>query len=215
VVDEDRIAFQHPFDAPGTDLQLLASGVELSDDGRILAGISWGDDQNVTPEGFVLDDTGALLCQVDTRGSAECLDLSADGEVLAIGAKGTHETVFGNGGDVVVVEGIPKSLAISGRPRLGESVAIELDGAASPALAFLPVTARLSDDPASRVRLDFSSLYTIVGALDLPPSGLTLTMALPDDPVAAGLPVHVQAFVADATGALVDVSNKVSIRIAE
>jgi len=72
---------------------------EVSQDGQILACISWGTQNNAHPEVQAFDRDLNLIGSIDMPGSPFSLDLSRDGRYLVAGGKHVHANEMGSGGD--------------------------------------------------------------------------------------------------------------------
>ena len=89
----------------GTGLQDLPVDVDMSADGSWFAVGSWGDQGSQNGEVVVFSRWYPTpYYELDMAGSCFTLDLSADGHSLIAGGKHVHANVFGNGGDLYVVD---------------------------------------------------------------------------------------------------------------
>lgn len=77
----------------------LVDDIALSDDGKVVAAVTWGDLNHVKPDLFVFDvQTGDLAYEVVTPGSFFTVDISHDGHRVFAGGKAVHAREFGSGG---------------------------------------------------------------------------------------------------------------------
>lgn len=198
------------FDAPGTAYQLVMSGVVLNDAGDVLAGCSWGDSLNATPEVFTLDDQGNLLGSVDLPGSAHSVDIDPDGDVVLAGSKAVHANVSGHGGAITCIDAADQTLHMSGYPQLGGSLNLESPAGAN-ALTF-SVTTSLGNSmtPFGMSELDIATEIMRVGRTTIPVGGLSRPLLIPTHPSLAGMLVHVQGV---RFGTINELTNKVSLRL--
>lgn len=202
--------FTASYTSPGTLFQNVAFGVEVDDNGDYVAGCAWGDDANVTPEGFVYDSAGNLTCEIDSAGSAFDCSLDADGDVFAMGTKGVHANTFGNGGDVIVADAYDQTLHILGYPQLGGAVTVE-----APALGStlqLGVCDALGNSPSSLgvTELDLSTLLATFN-FSIPGGGLSQSVTIPNSAALACRDVHCQGGIL--SGGSGQLTNKVSLRL--
>jgi hypothetical protein len=197
-------------DAPGSGYQLNCSGVDISDAGDVMVAASWGDEFNVTPEVFTMDDQGNLLSSIDLAGSAMSVDLGPDGDVAFAGSKAVHANTFGNGGSMTCFDADDQNLHMLGYPQLGGSLTVESpDGAA--ALTF-SVCAALGSTPTpfGISELDLATEITRNGPNTIPTGGLSMPLSIPTRASFAGMLVHVQGV---RFGVATELTNKVSIRL--
>jgi len=209
-VDADQEVFQHRFAAPGTQLQLFGSGVEVDDTGRIVGGISWGDDENKTPEVYRFDESGALTVAVDLPGSGLRMDMDPTGELIAVNGRTNHASRFGGGSEVHLVEA-PQELHVFGAPRLGQPLSLTLEDQGAPTPAWLAVAADWREAPAGSWQVDWSQLLTLAGPLTIPAGGLRQVVSVPGDPALDGMGLTLQAALQDPGG--LRLSNKVVLRL--
>lgn len=202
--------FSNSLDAPGTITQLVASGLDMDDAGDYLAGISWGDSLNATPEVFVYDASGTLTSSVDTPGSAFGLEIDADGDVLAVGTKAVHANTLGNGGSILSVDAFEQNLHIVGFPQLGGTLSFETpDGASHFAYAICSGLETAQTPFGTReinlALIDFSS-----SQIPIPVGGLSVPVTVPNLPGLLGQTYHVQGIRFGVSNAL---TNKVSFSL--
>jgi hypothetical protein len=212
-VESDTILFDHPFDAPGTTLQNVASDLCIDDEGRTVAGSAWGDSFNLTPEIFVLDESGELLRAIDTGGSGRTVDITPEGDLVIAGSKRSHSNQFGPGGDLLLIETRPLALHVAGLPSLGNKVVVQVDGGEQGDLAIIAAAEQLLGEPDGNILLDFSSPAIVWPPFALDDDGsLELAFHVPQAPALVGFELHVQAVVGGSTGA-VQATNQVSLRL--
>ncbi|MBD3167154.1 hypothetical protein GF324_11175, partial [bacterium] len=84
----------------------LVEDVKLSDDGLVLAGISWGPLSPATGSDIRVWETSSSehFFDIEHAGSPNALDLSYDGRWMIVGGKGVHARQFGNGGELFACE---------------------------------------------------------------------------------------------------------------
>lgn len=199
--------FSNSLDAPGTTAQLIASGLDMDDAGDSLAGISWGDSLNLTPEVFVYDATGTLTSSVDTAGSAFGLDMDSDGDVLAIGTKAVHANNLGSGGSILAVDAADQDLHVVGYPQLGGTLSFETpDGATSFSFA-ISTGLDSAITPFGLRELDLGLLEFSSSQTAIPVGGLSVSITVPTNPIFLGKTYHAQGL---RFGASNSFTNKVS-----
>lgn len=199
-------------DAAGTAWQLVCSGVQISADGTQVAGCSWGDSLNATPEVFAYDAAGVLSLSLDTPGSAFALDMDADGDVAAIGTKAVHANTFGNGGSIFCAEPYLPTLRILGQPQLGGVVTLTTPGGANSARFAFCSQLGATVTPFGTTEVLLSTQVKSIGPVAIPTGGLTLNLNVPGNPALAGMALHAQG-VRFATGGTL--TNKVSLRLVQ
>lgn len=132
--------------------------LELSADGTRLAVGLWGDELGHAPEVLVFDTTlSQPIATYDLPGSVFDLDLAGDGKALAVSSKAVHNSTGGSGGRIDLFDLSTGDFVLRGKPRQGQTVRVELEGAAG-SEAFL----LWSDTPALR-----GISYAGVGTLHL------------------------------------------------
>jgi hypothetical protein len=87
-------------------LQQQPSDVAVSGDGQWIAAGIWGAENNPHPEFFILRDSepSQPFFSIDTPGSVNDVDITANGRYAAVAAKGTHANTIGAGCDLYAVE---------------------------------------------------------------------------------------------------------------
>jgi len=205
VVSNTRI-FNTSYDAPGTANQLAAAGIKIDDLGEYIAGASWGDSFNSTPETFVFDSSGNATTEIDARGSAFDVDIDADGDVAASGHKAVHANEFGNGGDVITLDTFEQGLHILGYPQAGGSVNLQLDQPGNN--IFVAVTLALNP-LGNPVEVDLTTKVALLGPFNVPNGGMTVPLNIPNIPFVQGNQFHFQAGHKDGSA----LTNKVSTRV--
>lgn len=213
-VPKDQILFEHEFAAPGTVTQLAGSGVRIDDSGKIVCGISWGDDWSLNPEAYAFDEQGNLLLSIDTKGSGLSIDMTPDGDAFVIGAKATHINKFGPGGDIVVVDVPTKPLRVLGLPEPSGTLQVTACPEIIPKIFWLAIAGGLLEVPnKNNLRLDPSTLLAFYGPFVLDQNGLEIDLTLPNDPLLGGLLIHFQGALFETVPQDPDFTNKVSVRI--
>ncbi|MDA0667455.1 MAG: hypothetical protein O3A95_02075 [Planctomycetota bacterium] len=199
--------FNNSLDAPGTTAQLIASGLDMDDNGDYLAGISWGDSLNLTPEVFVYDATGVLTSSVDTTGSAFGLDMDADGDVLAVGTKAVHANNFGNGGSIMAVDAFEQDFHVVGFPQLGGSLSIETPGGATSFAYAISTGLDNLLTPAGILEINLGLAVHTTSPMAIPLGGLSISVDIPTNLNLLGQTFHAQGLRFDVNNTL---TNKVS-----
>ncbi len=198
-------------DAPGTAFQLVSSGVQISADGTQVAGSSWGDSLNATPEVFAYDAAGALSMSLDAPGSVFALDMDAAGDVVAAGTKAVHANTFGNGGSVFCIEPYEPTLQLLGVPKIGGPLTLTTPGGANALRVAFCSLLGPSASPFGTTEVLLASMVNSIGPVGIPTGGLSLNLNVPANPALAGRAMHAQGVrFAPAGGAL---TNKVSVRL--
>ena len=210
-VNAQSVLFEHAYDAPGTTLQMFSSGCAVDEKGDYVAGSSWGDSFNTTPEGFVFDAAGNATCEIDSRGSAFAMDLDSAGDVFSMGCKATHANNFGNGGDIIIADAYPQDLHVLGYAQAGGQLELRVARTSQSTQSVQVAVCRQlgnSNTPLGRSELDLSTLLTTIGPISIPNGGLVRTITVPG--ALAGKIVHLQGGV---TGGNPHLTNKVSVRV--
>jgi hypothetical protein len=87
----------------------------LSDDGLTVAFVSWGDMDHTIPDLQIFEKyTEAPFFTINSPGSLNDVDISADGSTLIAGGKAVHNRIFGHGGNVYAVDLTLGGGAVSG-----------------------------------------------------------------------------------------------------
>lgn len=209
-VDAGQVLWSDSFDAPGTSVQLVCSGVRTDDAGETVVSSNWGDSQNQSPEVAAWDVNGQRQVEIDLAGSAFSLDLAPDGEVWAAGSKGVHANSFGNGGAVTAGDPSEQILHVLGVPRAGSQVQLQIADGWSRARVGISTQLGTSNTPFGITDIDLNFLYGEL-RVPVPSGGLDLGLQIPPRPSLWGAPLHVQAIVRNASGELI--TNKVSTRV--
>jgi hypothetical protein len=178
--------------------------VDVSSDGSCVAFGAWGDELGGVPEVVVLNAiTGDVLIEYDLPGSVLDIDLSEDGEWLAVASKGVHANTSGGGGAFSLFQVRHPALRVQGTPRIGSTIAVEYR-VRSGSLARLVQALTLSATPVQDPIVDGLSL---TGLLHLELAGLALhepgssnaehvfttSVTIPDDPALIGSELYFQA----------------------
>ena len=85
----------------GASQDSIVAGI-FTDDGSRFTVASWGTDDNAHPEVMIFDRNVNLMSWVDTPGSPFGLDMTGNGQYVAVGSKAVHANTFGNGGHVTL-----------------------------------------------------------------------------------------------------------------
>lgn len=111
--------------------QNLPADVSISADGSRFALGLWGDAGTVD-EVRVYSSTQSTPAQtLNLPGSVFDLEISADGQRVAIGSKSVHANTSGNGGQVDLLDAGGEDLILRGSPRIGTTPVVTSSGPAS------------------------------------------------------------------------------------
>lgn len=198
------------FSASGTTLQLVASGLTMDARGKVLAGTSWGDSFNTTPEVFVYDGSGNLTASLDLPGSAISLDLDPDGDVVVVGSMANHENQGGGGGTITCLDAQEQELHITGFPQLGGQLILETDDSAQTAIFTISRGLGASNSPYGVTEVDLDERLSTTLLHTIPAGGLMLPMNIPTKPGMADIAVHFQGLRFDPAPSF---TNKVSVHL--
>lgn len=203
--------FSDSLTAPGTTYQLVAAGIAMDDAGEYLAGATWGDSLNATPEIFAYDASGVQTAAIDARGSAFAVDIDPDGDVAASGHKAVHANTFGNGGDLIAFDTFEQTLHVEGYPQQGGSLNLLVPAVGDRVVITVTNSLGATNTPYGVTEVDIRTELTRLGPLNIPGSGLVLPVNIPLVPSLSCNDVHLQAVIFNGgTGTL---TNKVSVRI--
>lgn len=125
----------------------VASIIQLSADGETAALGLWGDEFGTTPEVLVFNKQQVgIAASCDLPGSIMDMDLSPDGQRIAVAAKGVHATEFGSGGGLYLFETVDPDFDMHGVPSVGSTVTLgqELNPGSFGRVVYAP---SLSNDP--------------------------------------------------------------------
>lgn len=99
-----------------------------ADGGRFVVGL-WGDGDNVCPEvRLYRKNQNAPVALFNLPGSVYDVDMSADGERIAVASKAVHANLFAGGGSISLYAFEPQDIRASGIPTPGSVVQFELSG---------------------------------------------------------------------------------------
>ncbi|MFH0947356.1 MAG: hypothetical protein V2A76_19390 [Planctomycetota bacterium] len=190
------------FDCAGTgSYQDVGQEVSISDDGKLIAVGSWGDEFDAHPEVMVFDRaTGNIVHSVDTRGSCYSVDMSGDGQFVVVGAKAVHANVFGDGGDGYSLDNGGQGFFLAGTPSIGRTCTLAFRGAPSDPVW---MSASLGLRPTGIPIHGYSGLWWLdptltlipvgfIGYLSSPGGTLPALVTLPPNPGLVGLTVFAQ-----------------------
>jgi hypothetical protein len=113
----------------GANRMNIITDMDLSADGSLLAVGTSGDADNVAP-GIVLYQrapTWSRLYEQDLPGSVNAVDVSADGQYIAVASKAVHMNVAGSGGRIDLFRAVPAGgpsadLEVFGSTHLGDTI---------------------------------------------------------------------------------------------
>ena len=211
-LDSDVELFARTFAAPNTSLGLWLSQLRLDDTGETVATTNWGDSLDLQPEVIVLDDAGEVLVTADTAGSGLHLDLSRDGELLFAGAKGTHASILGSGGELLVIETRARALRLDGKPELGATLPLGVHADPAFGRALILASDGLLSEPFRGLRLDPTNGLRLVGDHGLSNGVFETGFRLPDARILAGTSLHLQGVLFASDLSIRTVTNTVSLR---
>jgi hypothetical protein len=101
-------------------------GIGVARDGsRFVVGL-WGDQGQTVPEVLMFGrGSHEPIFEIDLPGSVNALDLSPEGDRVAIASKGTHANVLGGGGAIWLFEARNRDFDLRGVPSVGDTVTFE------------------------------------------------------------------------------------------
>lgn len=209
-VENDVDLFIDHYDAPGTATQLVASGLQLDERGEVLAGISWGDSFNLTPEVFLYDGAGNLTSSMDLPGSAISLALDPDGDAAVVGSMAQHENQGGGGGSLLCIDATELDLHITGFPQLGGMITLSTGDDAQTAIFTISKALGASSSPYGPTLVDLDERLSTTLLHTIPVGGLALPLVIPTKAGLADQALHFQGLRFDPAPAF---TNKVSVHL--
>jgi hypothetical protein len=112
--------------------QNIVNAISVSDDGSRFAVGLWGDQGDVCPElRFYRRTQNAPVRLHNLTGSVQDLEMSSDGERVAVAYKNAHANSFASGGGFALYAFEEPDLRVLGVPSLGSSVTVSLRGPAN------------------------------------------------------------------------------------
>ncbi len=157
----------------------------------------WGDEFNAHEEVMVFDGAlGTVLQTLDTPGSVFDLEMSLDGQFIAVGTKAVHANTFGNGGEAYSLDAGGRDLTIRGATALGRTVQFEVDGPTGD-FAVLLTGAPMAPLPLSGISGTLEvdpGIMKMIALGPLPAGGLVLPVTVPagDMSLVGGSTIHCQ-----------------------
>ncbi|MCY2960759.1 MAG: hypothetical protein NTY35_11385 [Planctomycetota bacterium] len=120
-------------EAEGTGtFQNIVSAVSVSDDGQRFAVGLWGDEGNIVPEvRLYRRNQNAPVAQYNLPGSVYDLEMSGDGERVAVAWKPVHANTFAGGGGFSLYPFEAMDFGVTGVPGVGDTISIEMSGPAN------------------------------------------------------------------------------------
>lgn len=120
-------------EAEGTGTyQNIVSAVSVSDDGQRFAVGLWGDQGNLVPEVRIYRrNQNVPVALHNLTGSAYDVEMSGDGERIAVAWKPGHANSFSGGGGFSLYGFETMDFGVTGVPGLGDTISIEMTGPAS------------------------------------------------------------------------------------
>jgi hypothetical protein len=107
----------------------VASAISISADGQRFAVGLWGDQPLSVPQIEVFaPNQGNPIAAFTVPGSVMALDLSADGNHVAVASKSVHATVSGSGGRIEMYQVGDSDCSLHGVPHAGANVSFEVHG---------------------------------------------------------------------------------------
>lgn len=112
--------------------QNIVCSVSASDDGQRFAVGLWGDQGNLVPEvRMYRKNQNAPVALHNLIGSVYDLEMSGDGERVAVAWKPVHANTFAGGGGYSLYSFEPMDFAVTGVPGLGDTIGVEMSGPAN------------------------------------------------------------------------------------
>lgn len=159
-------------DAYGTGtLQNVVSDVSISEDGSRFAVALWGDEGDVCPEVRVYNKNSSVPLKLyNLPGSAFDVDLSPDGQRLAVASKQVHANTFASGGTIALYALTREDIRVSGVPHSGSQITVTMRGK-----PFVQSSLLWANAPAQNPTLfgNLGTLYIQRTTLSSIPTGLT------------------------------------------
>jgi WD40 repeat protein len=117
-------------DAYGTGtLQNVLADISLSADGSRFAVGLWGDEGDLCPEVRVYNKHSSVPLKLyNLPGSVFDVDLSPDGQRLAVASKQVHANTFASGGTISLYALTREDIRVSGVPRSGSQITVTMRG---------------------------------------------------------------------------------------
>ena len=209
-VETDTELWLQQHDASGTTLQLVASDLQLDDAGEFLAGSSWGDSFQATPEVFVYDALGQMTASADLPGSALHVAIDPDGDVVVAGSMAQHENQGGGGGSLLCLDAMEQELHITGFPQLGGTLTFHTGDDAQTAIFAISKALGTSASPYGPTEIDLDERLTTTALYAIPAGGLAAPMLIPMKSGLADQALHIQGVRFDPAPAF---TNKVTVHL--
>lgn len=131
-------------------LQNVAADVSMSQDGSRFAVGLWGDEADACPEvRLYKSNQNAPVALHNLGGSVFDVEMSADGERVAVAAKAVHANLFASGGSIRLYAFEAQDLRATGVPTPGSTVQFRLTGSAPGSPARLLWSTSLATTPAA------------------------------------------------------------------
>lgn len=189
-------------DAYGTGtLQNVVSDVSISADGSRFAVALWGDEGDVCPEVRVYAKNSSVPLKLyNLPGSAFDVDLSPDGQRLAVASKAVHANTFASGGTISLYALTREDIRVTGVPHLGSQITVTMRGK-----PFVQSSLLWTNAPAANPTVfgNLGTLYLQRTTLNSIPTGLTgeggevqYTYDVSSNPADIGRSVYFQGFFA-------------------
>ncbi|MBK7642953.1 MAG: hypothetical protein IPJ19_07865 [Planctomycetes bacterium] len=176
--------------------------IAIAADGSRFASASWGDQFGLVPEVRIYSKYQSTPLQtLDLPGSADCIDITPDGQWIAAGSRPVHAELPSIGGRVDLFHMGRSDFRMRTVPAVGSSVTFEVFGVPG-RQAWLLDSPDMLDPPQlfpnwGALHLDLATLHlTPIGTIG-PSGSRTLDVALPSDPLLIGSSHYYQGFTND------------------
>lgn len=179
--------------------QNVPSAVDVSDDGSIVAGGFWGDEAGLAPELVVLETANPTpLLVEDLPGSVWDVELSPDGQRLAVAQSGGHANAWQSGGGFHLYAVDERDLVVEGVPHAGGAVDLLQEVRPGRPAAVL-VSGVLASEPElfpgmGTLYLERSTVQVLPPQTAGPDGIVRRTLDLPVGAMPVGTTFYVQAF---------------------
>lgn len=187
-------------EAQGTGTyQNIVSAVSVSDDGQRFAVGLWGDQGNLVPEVRIYrKNHNAPVALHNLTGSVHDLEMSGDGERIAVAWKPVHANTFAGGGGFSLYAFEQMDFFVTGVPGVGDTIAVEFTGPANATARLLwsrgQATAPNVFPGVGTLHLRRTDLVSVpIGNADGSGTAVT-TFALPTSPTQIGQSLYFQGY---------------------
>lgn len=212
-LEADVEIYRQEWKFAGSQGNVWASAVQMSEDAEVVAGSSWGDTQGQTPSAFAFRADGVLTAQLLTEGSGLGFDLDPSGQVMALGTKDAHVSSTGSGGDIICADTGPVELTVEGLPRAGRFIDLHLARYGTHGRLMASTRLDRHDTPYGISDLDLNQVVYDTGLHQFHMNGLTRSVRVPGHPSAIGQALHFQGAEVDIFHGGNFLSNRISLRV--